>query len=232
MFRSKKGIELSINMLVVIILGIVILGVGFSIFNGAFQSVTEIDGKVNEDIEKQLQAMLDDGGPLAIYPDFDRDVERGEFASFSLGVKNIQREPRKFFVFLTYADTSAQYDEVVLGPLDKARNPAFHCGTNSDLEPDMCANDWVRMPVREFTLEGNERQTFQFGFDVPKKVTYRGKFAGLRAGQYIFNLDICMRETENANKEDCFELDGVTGEYYMPDEYRFNARHKIRLSIT
>ncbi|MGM5480538.1 MAG: hypothetical protein ACQESC_03700, partial [Nanobdellota archaeon] len=66
MISSKKGFQLSINMLVIIILGLVILGFGISMFSNAFSKTQDIRERVDSDTQRQLDSLLDDGSFIVV----------------------------------------------------------------------------------------------------------------------------------------------------------------------
>ncbi|MFH1590123.1 MAG: hypothetical protein ABIB43_06160, partial [archaeon] len=63
---DKKGFELSINMLVVIILSLAILGMGYMIFNTILTQANELNLKMSDNAKEQLFKALDDGSTIFI----------------------------------------------------------------------------------------------------------------------------------------------------------------------
>ena len=197
---NNKGFELSINMLVVIILGIAMLGVGMSLFSSAFSKTQDLRDDVNSQTQLQLNALLDDGSIIVI-PQKTLEGERGELAEFSLGITNIHPEPTTFIVHITYGGSSAFPDHAnalcpspdpdcdPFNPFDFAEKGTFResCATFGSNDPDDCGDAWVvLMPgFEEFELDPNERKFMPIGINVPKSKNIKG-------GQYIFNVDVCI----------------------------------------
>ncbi len=83
----KKGFQLSVNFLVVIILSIVLFGVGMTVF----YQVVDIGTKVHKDIDEHTQAQLDramDDGGVVVIPRKVVDVTAGDVAYVPFGFIN------------------------------------------------------------------------------------------------------------------------------------------------
>ena len=96
----KAAIELSMNMIVVIILSIIILGAGVMltrmIFTGSTEIVTTLDEKTQAAIEDSLRDT-----PVSI-PFSDKEAGRGESRLYGLGVMNILGSEKPFRFNVTF----------------------------------------------------------------------------------------------------------------------------------
>ncbi|HLD05841.1 MAG TPA: hypothetical protein VJG90_09050 [Candidatus Nanoarchaeia archaeon] len=99
---QKKGIELSINMLVVLILSIVIFGGGIAIFYKAFAKGQEQVYYLDQASQRQIENALDDGSLVAI-PISSKTIERNGHATFGIGVTNEKGSTHNFALAITYA---------------------------------------------------------------------------------------------------------------------------------
>lgn len=91
-FYGKKGLEISIGMVVVFILSIIIFSMSvylvFKWFGGAEQLKAEIDKQT----EEQIVAALKTGNALVAIPIAVRQTEKGDAVNFGLGVKNVGQD--------------------------------------------------------------------------------------------------------------------------------------------
>ena len=107
---SKKGFQASVNMLVVIILGIIIIGVGLSITIGLFNN----SGKFVEIVGAQKAGELAkiafaDGQQVAtVNPKIS--IHRRESATFTVGVRNIHDERTFYLNVVPHTGLSKNYE--------------------------------------------------------------------------------------------------------------------------
>ncbi|MBI2545945.1 hypothetical protein HYV81_02085 [Candidatus Woesearchaeota archaeon] len=94
---NKSGIELSINFLVVVILGLALLTMGIAMFSKFFRGAEAIKDKYNAETEAQLESLLSSGEKVAI-PFTKRNVIAGETAVFGVGILNIIGKEELFVV--------------------------------------------------------------------------------------------------------------------------------------
>ena len=95
--RSKKALELSINFLVVVILGLAMLSMGIIAFNKFFKGAESIKQRYDAQTESQLEALLSSGEKVAI-PFTKKNVIAGESAIFGIGILNILGKEQLFVV--------------------------------------------------------------------------------------------------------------------------------------
>ena len=84
---NKKGFELSINMMVVIILSLVLFGAGIFIFAKIINTSQDFKDNLDERTIEQLDQVMDDGS-LVVVPRNSLTVKRGESALFAYGFWN------------------------------------------------------------------------------------------------------------------------------------------------
>lgn len=89
--NRKAAIELSVNFMVVIILGIVILSMGIYLTVRAVSNANKISEKLDKQTEQQLYALLDDGNPV-VAPLNTAIVQRKQSHIFGVGVRNMEHE--------------------------------------------------------------------------------------------------------------------------------------------
>jgi hypothetical protein len=103
---NKTGMELSINMIVVIILGLVMLGAGIAIFNNGFGSAVELRDEMSQQQQLQLNRLLDDGSSIVI-PFTVKEAKRGEHADFDIGISNeLNAGTIDFYIYVSLDDSN------------------------------------------------------------------------------------------------------------------------------
>jgi hypothetical protein len=107
----KKGIELSVNFFVIIILGLIVFGIGFAIFKDVFQKGWDIYEDVDRQTEQRIISMLNDDGALVAVPYLTKTVERGDLGKYALGIRNEFEESKDFRFEVT------KMGEVAIEPL-------------------------------------------------------------------------------------------------------------------
>ena len=84
---NKKGLELSINFIVVIIISLVVFGLGLVLFRNIFSESQDFTDKVTQDTERRLNNLLIKGDELVMMPEFVKDIKSGDSYQFPLGIK-------------------------------------------------------------------------------------------------------------------------------------------------
>ncbi len=215
---NKKAFQLSINMLVVIILGIVILGVGISMFYGAYAKVADAREKVGDQNMRLINSLLDDGSVVSV-PLNTKDGRRGRFVDFEIGINNEFGVDTNFTVLITYAGSTAFDDNPSLDPFNPisidqlyvAYTNEDYCGNNNPV-PESCAYTWVLVLDTEYSIENNARAYVPLRIVIPKDNTL--------GGQYVFNIDVCASEN---NFECIFDGDKL--------DNRYSSRKKLYINI-
>lgn len=113
---NKKGIELSINFLVIMIISILILILSIiflkNLFTAAYQKQAEVDLRT----EEQIKALIRDGEKVAL-PLTTLQIRRGESDVFGLGILNIKDTGKDFYINVEYV-TGYDVDGIELFPTD------------------------------------------------------------------------------------------------------------------
>lgn len=205
MMRSKKGFQMSINMIVVLVLGIVILGAGFSIFSSAASKVNNLREDVDDQTKMRINSLLDDGSMIVI-PFTKKDGVRGEYVDFDLGINNELGAPHSFSVLVTYAGSSAY------PPGGDTPDPFFPLTNMENIKnfaqlcPDtrVCGFNWVLRfdnyyVDKDIFIANNGVDYVPIRIEIPKK--------DVKKGQYTFNVDVCYNMSSEFEKSTC-ELEG------------------------
>ncbi|MBD3208958.1 hypothetical protein GF367_00885 [Candidatus Woesearchaeota archaeon] len=106
MVRARKGVELSVNMMVTVVIGIVLLGIGIFIVTKIVDKGIEITGDVDEQLKEQLRkTQFREGRQVAVLNPHER-VKPGESAYFLLGFVNTGNTVKNFTVYVQESDRS------------------------------------------------------------------------------------------------------------------------------
>lgn len=143
MFHNKRGIELSINFIVALILAIAVFIGGMLFVTKFFTHAEKIRGDLDAQTEKQIEKLLDSGSPVVV-PISTKEIFRNKFGTFGVGVL-------------------AKYNGKYV--LDIQFKEAFKSDKSQII---VNANDWLQVPIKEQTLKKNEKGKFLIGIQVPK----------------------------------------------------------------
>ncbi len=99
---NRKGLELSLTVLVLIILTIIIFIGGISLIWKFFAGAEEIQAGIEQNTQQQIEALLREGNELVVLPINTKKVAAGKEATFGLGIKNIH-ETQGYFVRMDFA---------------------------------------------------------------------------------------------------------------------------------
>jgi hypothetical protein len=104
---NRKGIELSINFIVIIIISIAIFGMGLYFVSTIFIGADKMTTIISEQEETQLEKRLMTGREKVVIPVETKTIKRGETTVFGIGIFN------------TEGDTKTYSIEVTKGPMYK-----------------------------------------------------------------------------------------------------------------
>ncbi len=163
---KKKGtIELSINMLVVVIISLVILGGGITLLYNFISQAEEIKGDLDSRTEAELERLLVDQGQRVALPLHTTILHRGDSHTFGLGILNI-------------GDASDQFQ------ISVELNRVLQGGTIvslTDAEKQAIATQWLLYNTEPILIEEAGHQKEGIFVQVPEDAP---------DGQYIFNVKV------------------------------------------
>lgn len=171
--NGKKGMELSINFIVMLILAIVIFGFGLKIGYSIIFKSNEMADTVSKDAEKQLTGLLTSGSKVAI-PEGIKKLKPGQSYALGIGIYNIlDEENAQFSVVISpenyYKDENSEGEP--FADLDE---------TSGNIK-DSKDNVWVLRP-RTQEINPNEKKVISVPIKVP---------SGAKRGTYVFNIAVC-----------------------------------------
>lgn len=114
---NKKGMELSLTVIVLIIISIIIFIGGMSMVWKFFRSAEEIKAGIDQQTKGQIEALLREGNDIVAIPINTQQVQLGRDATYGLGIRNIRPQPTMFFIQLNLAGVFDQKGKAL--PYDK-----------------------------------------------------------------------------------------------------------------
>ncbi len=101
LFCDKKGLELSLTVIVVIIISIIVFIGGITFAWKMFKGAEEIKAGIDKQTRDQIEAMLREGTELVAIPINTKSASLGSDATFWLGIRNIHQD-QEFYVRIDF----------------------------------------------------------------------------------------------------------------------------------
>ena len=155
MRASKKGIELSVNFIVMVILGLVLFAMGLYLLSQAINVGKEMTDVIDDQHKKEIESLLMQGEKVTI--PFDRvNLHVGEHNVFGLGILNeIDGAPMTFTVTLSPGVAVDSLGKTIPGPLTNKVALPF---TSKDYTIRHNDQEIISLPVK--ILKGAPRGTY------------------------------------------------------------------------
>ncbi len=168
---NKKGIELSVNMLVVIIIALVVFGFGIWMSSKFFGAAESQKAQIDQDTESAIENLLSGGTRVGI-PINRKTIKRGSSDIFGLGVLNTGGQSDNFVIKVNFNRAYLPNDEEIEAPAD---DPSFINNNWILYDPSALIpnNDFVSIPILI------KVQNSMTDSDITEK------------GIYIFNVCVC-----------------------------------------
>ena len=103
-FNNKKGIELGINFIVILIIAIVVFSFGIYFTAQIFSGAKELKENIDKDTELQIQDALRSGQKVSVAPT-TIELKAGEGKSVGLGIVNLLGCDATFKIFVSDSNT-------------------------------------------------------------------------------------------------------------------------------
>ncbi|MFH0977753.1 MAG: hypothetical protein V1837_00480 [Candidatus Woesearchaeota archaeon] len=169
MTLGKKGIELSINMIVILIMCISMFVGGLYFTNKFMRLASDTKADLDAETQEKLEELLADGSQVAI--SFDHQiVKRGHDTLFGLGIQNTDRIAKTFYVNVSFSEAFASDGSAIAAAADYMNS------------------HWIFSSFPGRQIDPNAHLTFSI------KVAVQGQVSGslgTLAGTYIFDVCVC-----------------------------------------
>ncbi|MBI1969913.1 hypothetical protein HYS48_04430 [Candidatus Woesearchaeota archaeon] len=96
MLQNKRGIELSLHLLVIFIISIILFAFGMVFARNFLKSSEELIEMTQEDIDKRMQALSCSGAEIVCLDLGSKELERGEQHIFGLNIVNALKDLHTF----------------------------------------------------------------------------------------------------------------------------------------
>lgn len=165
---NKRGIELSVNFLVIIIISLVIFGFGIYFISRLSSSATELGDLTLGELDKRIGDLICEGSARVCIGIERQIIKRAKLGVFGLKILNL--------------DDAQQFEVTVLpsNPIgyDSSNQPIQKTGSFRGL---LIIPSLYTSPGRAVQIDKNEQETIGIGVQVPEDAP---------PGTYIFNIDI------------------------------------------
>jgi hypothetical protein len=172
MIKKKKGIELSVNFLVALILSIVVFVGGIAILNLILGSGDKYMNEVNEQVKKDIVRILNSGEVVSI-PYNKEAVKIGNEVYFGVGINNKLKRETIFNVQVLFNSAFYENDSQILTDknyINDNWNVFFQNGKNYSLVRNEPRVVDVKINVDSSIAQGKVTEKGVYIFDV--NVTY------------------------------------------------------------
>ena len=115
MLKGKKGMELAMTVVVLIIISIIIFIGGLALVWKFFAGAEEIKSQIDRSTQQQIEALLVQGNEIVTIPINAKTVRTGTDTTFGLGIRNVGKDTQDYFVRLDFSgiyDSRGQIHEV------------------------------------------------------------------------------------------------------------------------
>ncbi len=167
--NQKGAIELSINMMVVIILSLVIVGSGVTLLYKFIGSATDIQTDLDGQTQQEIERILIDEGRQTAMPIQTKIGEAGGNLLFGLGIRNTLDMEQTFTIQVTF---------------DRMTTPGGTMYTIDDKEMEgieMTPSDWPLYNDQLITMQSGEYTKEGINIAIPKNAP---------KGEYVFKTKV------------------------------------------
>lgn len=170
--KNRRGVELSINFVVLLIMAIAMFIGGLVFAAKFFRQAETLRGTLSSQTERQLEKLLDSGSPVVI-PINSKEIFRNKYDSFALGI--LAQDSGSFFV-----------DIKVTSAFKKDKSSIFNKAQ---------AVEWLSYAGKDgkvaMTLQKNEKGKMVILVDVPSNA---------ERGTYIFKVEVRFVHASDVTK--------------------------------
>lgn len=181
---SKKGFELSINFLVILILTVATFGGGLILARKMFSSAGDIKDKISDQQEKQIQEMMLNGDELVVLPVNKKTLSMNSHGVVGLGINNVLKSNgiSKSNTFRVGVKLSTVQFK------DQAGTSCFNSATRAWTQSESCGmnpNNFIKMIATDYPVNVNDQYVVEIPLIIPK-TGYRGT--------YVYNVNVSYQD--------------------------------------
>jgi hypothetical protein len=162
---NKKGIELSINFLVLFILALVMFTIGLIFVYEIFTKLIFFSNNIEDQIKDEIINRLPQSG-IGISSE---NIKRGDLTIFFLGIRNDLDTNQSFFVH-SHCDHAIKKDNSII------------CDPDSGISCNQFNSLITFNPIGPINIESNEIHFEDIPVNIPKNI---------QKGTYVFYVKVC-----------------------------------------
>ena len=170
---KKRGFQISIGMMVILILTIIIFIGSLYFIRQFYVQTEEFRTTIDENTQAQLEALIRDGSIVAI-PINKAKLNRGSGATFGLGIQNILKEQRDFKIKVQFSKAFT-LDEVLIDQADGS----------------YINENWILYSTAPVTIQNNEFKSVPIAIVVGESTDY----SQTRTEDGIYSFNVCVWDT-------------------------------------
>ncbi|MBI2651776.1 hypothetical protein HYX01_04855 [Candidatus Woesearchaeota archaeon] len=162
----KKGIELSLNFLVIIIIALVIFGFGIRFIYKLTSEADKLGSVTTEELDEKIGNLFCQNAEKVCMPISKKTIQKGKFGVMGIKITNILDKKQDFSIQINPS------------------SPAGYTKNNDAIQPsEINKENKIKLKYRQspISIEKNGEEIIGIGIEIPKNA---------KSGTYIFNVDV------------------------------------------
>ena len=180
MMKYKRGIQLSVTFLVIIIITMTVFSMSLYLIRQFFVATQEVEKQITADIQREVERRLAETGERVAIPLNKRNIKPGTSHAFGLGILNTG-ETSTFHIKIEFADPGhyTSDGEAITDPGSRA-------------DANWINENWIFTDILPITLQNNEQAVIPLTVRVDKRMTPDSSTA--ENSVYVFNVCVAKQE--------------------------------------
>lgn len=167
--KGKKGIELALNFIVILIMSIIIFVGALYITVKFMNQANERKNQLDQETAQQIENLIADGSKVAIAFE-TKEIKRGHSDVFGLGIQNINRREYNFYVDISFNTSyGVNYSQL-------------------DSDYDYINTHWIFNDTRTFVIDPNDHLSIPL---LVRAAPQMSPTKGTERGTYVFDVCVC-----------------------------------------
>ncbi len=143
---NRKGLELSVSVLVMLIISIVIFSYSMYFLYSLIKETPAIEKILDKQTEQAIEQMISQGTELVVIPYHSKTAEIGETVVYGLGLRNVNDEAKNFQLEMEFSKAFT-HDMKLINDADPRKMEEW-LGTNKRLDLGMVnAKQLIKEPL-------------------------------------------------------------------------------------
>jgi len=217
MWKNKRGMELTVNFIVILILSLAILGSSIVLTKKFFSKTSAYTSSVDAQQKEQIKKLMFSGEKVVI-PFNNVEIKRGKFGNVGVGVYNVDSDNSrdKFLIGVTYREKAYNKDGSAL---------TGQAPVKRDMNDDVIKTAGITGfsgnigQLIEIEIKNNEQQIVIVGFDLSGDIVKA-------QGKYAFDVEVwkCQKTAPGSPN---WESDSAC----VGRDYYGGRKHKVYVTV-